>query len=48
MKEIELGLTTMNMVRQKPNESLTRYWKEKIAQIKTYIKANKYKISIPA
>ena len=37
----------MNMIKEKPNNALRRYWKDKIAQIKTYIKANKHDIKIP-
>ena len=29
------------------NQPVKRYWKEKIAQIKTYIKVHKYDIQIP-
>ena len=42
-----LGLKVMQTLAKNPNENIKRYWKEKIKNIKSIIKAQKYSIEIP-
>ena len=43
-EELDLGCKTLKMLEEKPNEHVLRYWKDKVANIKAYIKAGKHDI----
>lgn len=47
IKEIEIGRQAMEAVSKQPSEQISRYWKIKMKNIKTAIKAQKFKIPIP-